>query len=87
MDGYYEGPLRYVGIVEVRAANSFGAYLTQKYVIEGEIRGDIKLICEYNRVPLLGNVDWDFYEEYNAQVSRTRVPNYMADENKPNPLL
>jgi len=87
VDGYFEGPLKYVGIVEVRATNSFGAYLTQKYVIEGKIRGDIKLIREYNGAPgLLESFDSSFYERYNAQARGFLPPNTMEAVNKTNPL-
>lgn len=87
VDGYFEGPLKYVGIVEVRATNSFGGYETQKYVIEGKIRGDIKLIEEYNGSPFLGVCDFDFYERYNAQVELLKcAPFTMEAENTKKPL-
>ena len=88
VDGYFEGPLKYVGIVNVRATNSFGAYLTQEYVIEGSIRGDLKLVREYNDYErdFLGRND-DFYRSYNAQMySGIYSPSTMEAENKPNPL-
>lgn len=82
VDGYFEGPLNYVGIVEVRATNSFGGYITQKYVIEGKIRGEIKLIKEYTGSPdFISNVDWNFYERYNAQASFPNPPIPMEAEN------
>lgn len=70
VDGYYEGPLKYVGIVNVRATNSFGAYLTQEYVIEGSIRGDIKLVREFKDYErdFIGRND-NFYKSYNAEMN------------------
>ena len=88
VDGYFEGPLKYVGIVNVRAANSFGGYLTKEYVIEGSIRGDVKLVREYKAYErdFLGRND-DFYRSYNAQTYfGIYVPTPMEAENKPNPL-
>lgn len=88
VDGYFEGPLKYVGIVNVRATNSFGAYLTQEYVVEGSIRGDVKLVREYKDYErdFLGRND-DFYRSYNAQTDYGMyVPNAMEAENDATPL-
>lgn len=82
VNGYYEGPLNYVGIVEVRATNSFGGYVTQKYVIEGRIKGEIKLIGEYIGYPnQWTGIDSDFYKDYNA----IATPKKMEAENIPMP--
>ena len=83
VDGYFEGPLKYVGIVNVRATNSFGGFLTQEYVIEGSIRGDVKLVREYKDYErdFIGRND-DFYRSYNAQTNcGIYVPNTMEAEN------
>ena len=83
VDGYFEGLLKYVGIVNVRATNSFGGYLTQEYVIEGSIRGDVKLVREYKDYErdFLGRND-DFYRSYNAQTyCGIYSPNTMEAEN------
>ena len=88
VDGYFEGPLQYVGIVNVRATNSFGGYLTKEYVIEGSIRGDVKLVREYKDYErdFLGRND-DFYRSYNAQTyCGIYVPNTMEAENNACPL-
>lgn len=82
VDGYYEGGrLEYVGIVDVRATNSFGGYVTQKYVIKGTIKGEIRLVGEYNGSPDMTGTDQSFYKSYNA----VTIPQKMEAENFPMP--
>lgn len=71
MDGCYEVPLEYVGIVEVRATNSFGGYITEEYIIEGRIGSEAKLIDKYYG---LGNI----YEQHNALLQHGIFPFNMS---------
>lgn len=83
VNGFYEGPLNYVGIIEVRATNSFGGYVTENYVIEGKIRGEIELVGKYYGYPnQWTGIDSDFYKNYNAH---SAVPKKMEAENVPAP--
>lgn len=49
VDGFFEVPFRYRGIVEVRATNRLGAYITKEYVISGTFGGSVRIIEEYDR--------------------------------------
>lgn len=84
VDGYYSVPLNYVGIVEVRATNRLGGYVTEKFIIKGAIKKDkIELIGKYYGIPnQWTGIDSDFYESYNAD---DFYPQKMEAENIPMP--